>query len=709
MALTIPKAGIVAGRAAQVNIPTPDIGTPLSQLGQTMAEVGGRYMAERLDHQGKKIQLDIARDMAAARLEAEQLGDPGAIGAFWDKRQAEIRTQYMDGTDEAGNPLVPAQLRNGIDITLGELGNRHVDALARRGADLVQSQRQAQYIEISDGVAVQASTSDLETAGALLEVAYSNIDNQVAAGSMTPTQGAQKKIDLRKEVFSARATLQMETDPEAFLTDAAAGQYNDLGAERLATRTAQAQAEIYRRAAAAATAAKVEAKALDTAIGKRLVEVTDLLAGGFKVVDEDFLTNPEVMAHSNYPAARAALELRDEIPNLKQMTPDQLTEAITAEEAAPKTSKYQTERVEQLRRWRDAAEKRWTTEPKVVAGEVGMKPIPLTFDPADPQSFVAALPGALAFDAWANEQGYTKTQALVTPAELAALAKVVDPKADTTPKLALVNSILAGAGTDSRRVLNVMNADPVFRRAVWTVQTLGDQDLAEALLRGQQKTALGTVTMPAARMMQQAFDAVTGGAYDNRPDVKKAMLDASAALYADGATGIDPESQSGTGWLDDSEAVDLFTSSVQRVSGATPDRNGQLTVGGVQQINEGFVSLPVGIAAASVETALESLDYHLRGQRRTAQGWDSSATATPPDLFRAFRAASIDGRIPDLGPTPSAILADAQMQRVLTKTGEETDQYRFVRTIRGRIYPVSDAKGVEYRFRLPDLIREAGR
>jgi hypothetical protein len=709
MALTIPKAGIVAGRAAQVNIPTPDIGTPLSQLGQSMAEVGGRYMAERLDHQGKKIQLDIARDMAAARLEAEQLGDPAAIGAFWERRQAEISAQYLDGQDENGNPRVPPQLRGGIELTLGELGNRHVDALARKSAGLVQSQRQAQWIELSNQVAVDASKADPETAGGMLEVAEAAIDNQVAAGDMTPAEAARQKIALRETVASARATTQMETDPEAFLKAAAEGQFDDLGAEKLATRQAQAQAEIYRRAAAETKAAEVEAKARDAAIGKRLGEMTDLFAGGFKVVDEDYLTDPEVVAHEKYPAARAAQELRDEIPNLKQLTPAELTAAIAAEEAAPKTSKYQVERVAQLRAWRDQAEKRWTTEAKVVAGEAGMKPPPLAFDPAAPQAFTDALGAALSFDAMATQDGYTETQALVTPAEKAALAKVIDPKADTAPKLALVNSIVAGAGAGARRVLTVLDADPVFRRAVWTVQNLGDQDLAEGLLRGQQKAALGTVTMPAPRMMQQAFDAVTGGAFDDRPDVKKAMMDAAAALYADGASGIDPESQSGQSFLDDSAAIDLFTSAVQRVTGATPDRNGKLTVGGVQQINDGYVSLPVGIAAAQVETALESLDYHLRGQRRTAQGWDSSATDAPPDPLRAFRAASVDGRLPDLGANPAATLAGLQMQRVLTRTGEETDQYRFVRTVNGRAYPVADAKGVEYRFRLPALIREAGR
>jgi hypothetical protein len=710
MTLTIPKAGVIAGRAAQLTPQQPGIvGAGLSALGEGMAQMGAKYTADKLDYQGKKLQIDIARDLSAARLEAEQLGDPQAVGAMWDGRKAEIQKKYFEGVDANGEPLVPEALRAGIELTLGELDNRHTDALARKSADWVQSKNEATWIELSDQIAIDASQSDPETAAALLEVSDNLIDQRVASGEMMPAEGAKQKAKQRETVYGARATSQIEADPEAFLADAKRGDYDALGAEKKATRMATAQAEIYRRVAAEEKATEVAASARQAAIGKRLGEMTDLYADGFKVVDDDRMVDPEVMAHPDYPRAAAARSLQLEIPGLRQMTPAQINQMIEAERSAPKAHKYQTERVKQLETWAEASAQRWATDGKAVAAEAGMKPPALEFDPENPQGFATALNASIAYDAKLRADGFPIGQAIFTGKEAANIARVLDPKADAGPKVALAQSIAAGAGQAAPRVIAAMQADPVFARTTRLIQSTNDPDLAEAILRGQQKAELKTVTMPAPRMMQQAFDAVTGGAFDGNPTLKAEMLAAAAALYADGATGIDPETQSGSGWIDDSTATDLFAKSIQRVTGARADQNGELTVGGVQEINGGFVSLPVGVPMQAVETALDDIGAHLRGQRRTAQGWDSSATATPPDPMRALRAASIDGRIPDLGANPENRLAEFQLQRVLSRTGEETDQFRFVKMRNGTAYPVGDASGVEYRFRLPALIREAAK
>lgn len=711
MTLTIPRAGVIAGRAPQLTPQQPSqVGAGLSALGDKMADMGLKYKAEKLDYQGKKIQLDLARDLAAARLEAEQLGDPEVIGATWDARKAEITQRYLKGKDDAGNPIVPDALRPGIELTAAELDNRHTAAIATKKEGLFQSQRAANWIETYDRVALEASKADAETAGAMLEVADDAINQAIANGTMSPEDAAKARISLRETVATGRAVTIMETDPEAFLKRADEGEFDDLGGEGLARAKAKAQGDIYRKAAAAETAAKVAAKAEETAISNRLDEMAGMMFKGFTLTDENYLTDPKVIANPNYGKVMAAKALQTEIPAIKQMTIPQLDEQIASEEAAPKSRKYQLERIDLLRQWRDAAVTKWNTDGVEQArlAKMPVNDLP-SFDAQAPNDFAAALPGRIALDRFATSNEYTATQALFSGSEKAQLEKVLDPKADVGPKLALAGAILSGAKGDTSRVMTVLGADPTFRRAAWALENTGDSALAEGILRGKQKAELKTVILPAPRMMQQAFDAATGGAFDGNPTFKAELLDAAAALYADQAAGIDPESQSSTGWLDDSTAIDLFTQSIQRVTGAQADANGKMTIGGVQEINDGFVSLPVGVAAKAVEGAFENLGQHLRGQRRSANGWDSSPTDTPPDIMRAFKAASVDGRVPALGADPQSTFADLTLQRLMTRDGRETDQYIFMRNDKGRSVPVSDANGVEYRFRLPALIREAGK
>lgn len=710
MTLTIPKAGTIAGRAAQVQVSDANPFAALSELGQNIADQAIRYKAEKMDMQGKRLQMDIARDMALARQEVDQLGDPDAIAQTWEARNAEIRAKYA-GTGEDGQPLVPDALRDPIDLTMGELNNRHSLALGDKAIALRQSQREATWLEMRDQVAVDAARADPETAASMLEIANGAIDSRVQLGQITPEEGAKEKLALRGEIASARAIAQVEADPQAFLADAAKGKHDELGAEDLARKSAAAQAEIYRRAAAEAKATEAVAADREKAISKRLADVTDLMLGGFRVTDEAFLQDPEVQANPNYAAAAAAQSLRDEQPGLQQMTPAQIDALIDAEQASPKTHKFETERLAVLKTWRDNSQKRWNTDGKTVAAEAGMRPPPLpAFDPDQPQAFAAALASAVVFDAMVRGQGYTDTQAMVTPQEKAQVQTVLDPKADAGPKVALARTILQAAGPDASRVLTVLEADPVFIRTTKILTQTGDDALATSILRGQQKAERGLVNLPSPANRRSVFNDATGGVFAYNPALADEIMQAASALYADEAAGINPDgAASALPFMDDTEAVEVFGRAIQRVTGAKPDQNGDYTIGGIQLINDGFVSLPPGVPLAAVESALDSLDRHLRGQRRSANGWDSSASSTPPDMLRAFRAASVDGRVPDFGAAGSARLAGAQMQRLLTRAGEETDQYRFVTVRNGRAYPLADAKGVEYRFRLPTLIIEAGK
>ena len=103
---------------------------------------------------------------------------------------------------------------------------------------------------------------------------------------------------------------------------------------------------------------------------------------------------------------------------------------------------------------------------------------------------------------------------------------------------------------------------------------------------------------------------------------------------------------------------------------------------------------------------MDAIDMQMSGYGIDAQSGLYAAVDPTADPMRAFKAASIDGRMPDFGEDPADFFANAQIERVPSKSGE-TDQYRFVRRENGRSVPVGDANGTEYRFRLSDLIRGA--
>jgi hypothetical protein len=347
-----------------------------------------------------------------------------------------------------------------------------------------------------------------------------------------------------------------------------------------------------------------------------------------------------------------------------------------------------------------------------MARDAGMKVPDLpAFDPTDPAPFVQGLAARMDYDQWAVNAGQTKTQAILSADEKAGLVKVMDPKADVAPKMALMRSMLAAGQGRLGKLASVTEADPVFSRAARLLADTGDAALAEQMLRGQQKAALGTVNLPTERQMNTVLDEITGGTFDGNPGLKAELLASSRALYADAAAGINPDGASSLmPFMDDEDAQNLFSTSVQRALGARADRSGQLSIGGLQPVNDKPVWLPPGIGADDVETTFDSVEDQLRGKVRmqvqgeAVYGWD--AAQPDPDRLRALRAASVTGLAPDLGSDPATRFRNIALRRV-----GQSDLYELTYTHNGRTYtvPQADATRTAYRFRLSDLMREAAK
>lgn len=702
MALTVPTAGSVAGRAAVVRLDAPDTGAVVAQFGAKMAEIGQQWQAEDRQRTAARAQLDITRDLGLARQEVEQIGDPAQIGTAWDAQVAAIREKYV-------TPDMDPQVRDQLDLTMRELGDRHGLALGNRVITLRQSQQQADWMGMQQQIAAEAVTADPETFQALLELGNAAIDQRVASGALDPATAAGEKLALERQVYGGRADALLQNDPQALLDGIAAGQWNVLGDGLAQVKTA-AERAVAERAARATKDAEAAAKEQEAAIGKRLDEITAIVGKGGVAVDEAFLNDPAVKANPKYGEAAAAIALRNETPGIRTMTVAELDRQIATEKAKPRGFQYEMERLAVLESWRAEAEKKAATDPVGYMRDIGLTVPPLPdFDPANPQAYAQALAARVAREPVVQQQGYAAkgVQAIWSAAELAQVKAAADPKADPETRLALARSFAVQGEAAADRLASAVGADPVFRRATRIMGTLGDEGLASELMRGQARIQSKTVVMPTGPDQTRTFDAITGGAFDGNPAAKAELMAAAEALYADRAATID--AGDGTAWADNSAAVDAYTEAVQRVTGARQDDTGSYTIGGLQEFNGATTYLPPGVSVDALTTGWDNITRKLD----VPQGYDADPAAANITRLQgsAFAAASlVPGAVPDLGSDPADILSEVQLRPVLTKDGRTTDVYELTYSINGRTITVPQAgasDGRAYRFKLPTLLREA--
>lgn len=723
MTLTVPTAGSIGGRSASIQVATPDTGAVLSEFGNALAAKAGQWKQEQLGRQARQTQLDITRDLGIARQEIEaNVADPAQIGPTWEARVAEIRARHI-------TPEMDPTLAEDLGQTFQALGDRHSLELGNRVIGLTQSQREAEWVETRARISAEAVNADPTTFQAYVELGEAAIDERLARAIITPEQAATEKVALRQEVFGARADLLIGRDPAAFLDAAQGGEWNMLG-DGLASRQKAAERAVAEAQARAEKDAVTAAQARSDDIGKRLGEMTNIFALGRRPVDEAFLADPEVQAHPKYAEAVAARSLRDESPGLKTMTVTELDRLIAAEASKPIAAEYQNERLKVLRTWRDEAAAKQATDTVGWAVGAGLAVPELPpFDPADPQGFVAGLSQRLSFDRTMQAQGYTRGTAVFSADELRDAQAAIDPKADAETRLGMARAFTA-LGDDAARYLtgSVLKADPAFVRATELMSLTGSDQVAQEILRGQQRIESKTVNMPTQPQLVATFDEVTGGAFDDNIALKTRLIEAAKAVYADGAAGIDPDgTDSAVPFMDDTAAVEAFGTAVQRVLGGAEDRNGEFSIGGLQEVNGKPVLLPPGVARVQVEDALEAVRDQLDGawtletlppEVRNAP--TSGMVRVLPDpgpmpedqKFALLRAASLNGAIPDLGPDPATRLNDVALRPVFGRNGRQTDAYELVYMQNGvpvKVRQKDDPDGKPYRFSLSDLIREASR
>ena len=704
--ITVPQGGSIAGRSADIRIERPDIGGFVAEAASAVAEKMGKIVATQRAVKYSQTELAMTKELGTEYQRVAQYTDPAQIEAEWPQIEAGIRDKYVNAKDENGKPLLTPDEADTLGLQLGGLSVKHGFNLGARAIELTDSQAKAAWDTARLDIVNTAATADPDTMGALIELGEAAIDR---LPGILPDEAVKQKQEFRAGVANARVIAAIDQDPLAAVAALKAGTYDDLGAEAVAQRIVTAQAEADRRAAAAATAGEAEAKKRTDAIGKDLDTMTTLFGKGVKVAQEDLLNDPAYKAHPKYPEAVAARDLAREVPNIRQMTPTQLDAEIAKEKAKPKDAAYQTERLTVLQTWRDEAVTALDTDPKAALTTAGL-PAPAipAFDPADTAPFTAALAESISFDEFQRGKGYTDKSAIFSKGDKTALQAVLAPGADAGPKVALLTAIETGSNGKAGEVLAALEADPVTRRTAKVLRVTRDPGLAEAILRGGQKLDGKTVVPPSRKDQVMAFDALTGGVFDDQPALKAELMEATLALYADNARGIDGETQSTAGdGLAAGAAYTVYHQSLQQLLGAQTDRNGALTVGGLQEVNGGLTVLPVGMSVRDVEAGWDRIAAGLSGRtgqrtdRDTTTGDKAAVSAVTMDVFRG--ASTDPGALPDLGSDPAGRFATLTLSRV-----GESDVYELMIERNGRMTPVQVAgQDYAYRFRLKDLMRGA--
>jgi len=700
MSLVTPKAGVSAGRSADIRV--ADTGgaaaDAVAQFGQRIAQVGARLEADRLDREASRVQIEMTRELGQARLDLEQVNDPDAIDRGWSERVQEIRTRLLDGQTEDGRPRIDAKIKGRVGLAFDDLAVRHGLALGRVAVRARQTQRQANWLEYSREVVNQAAVVDGETRAAMIGQADEAIQRDLDAGAIDDLEAARRRLTVREEADGAAAISMISSDPKGFLDAVEAGQFAGIEASGLARLKVQAQGRLDRQAAADLKAAEVAARERQGEIGARLDELTGIFDAGRVAVDEAFLNDPEVKAHPKYARAMAALQLRNEQADLPFLPVSVLDERIAAEEKRPITRKWQAERLEVLRGFRDEAVKGWQSDPIDQAARSGF-PVPDLPDPAQaaPDDLGRALVQRLMFGDHLKDQGYVERATYLSRAEVAALKTATDVSVDPARRAELASILDRTLGARDPSAMMAISDDPVFVQVGGLISAGGSPELAQEVFRGQQVMATKGIVMPKPKDRLGSTFSQLGTVFADLPGgagIQAQVVAAADALYAARASIDDP-----TARMDD----DKYRQALHEVMGGTGIFDSDEARGGVQDVDGRLVVLPAGMRAADAENVISDLHVMLQGGdpqsgrlKRLFQDTDS----TRADLAVSLLQQAAGGARPFVAGKPIDAQTFSQVQ--LQAVGDDT--YRLVFPAQSGNYYVEDENGKTFTFSLRDLV-----
>lgn len=690
MTLTVPRAPRRGGRAAQPQVEADSRGEALAQFGARVTQIGTAIQNERLARTEERLAVDLTNDFYDLRLEAQQIGDPEALDAFWVQRSAELRERYVG---ESG--LVPTQLRSRFATRFDSQSGRHGFELGTQAIDLRNSQRIANLDRWTHTASRAAAGSGAGVRAEINQQTEEMLDAMVRDGVLTPEQAEARRQGIVGSTDVARANILVDEDPQGFLDAVSNGELTGLTAEQVSRLTVRANSAIESNAASAE-------REITSRVGSELSEIRDLIRGGFTVANMDRLNQPEYQQHEDYAETMALVQLTNEMPNLYAMTVQELEEQIAQEAARPRTYRYANERMDALIQVRDELASLWVEDPIEATRTAGIADVQdmVAFDPANPGAFEALLRNRAGVAQYVAETGHAQEMepTLFDRDEVQQIRAMAGVDQSPDARLGL-SALLYEYEQDH------LLEDPVLRHVGGMVaQSDRNRSVAEDILRGQQVLDADNIVLPPLRdrlpavfdEMGVVFADLPGGEY-----LQSTYIAAADALYASRVRRVDP-----AGDFDPR----LYRQVLHEVMGGTGEvgNNGTRSGtqrGGIQLYNDDLTIFPPGVRAVDMEFAIDALAGVVavpRGARATGESVD------PPDPDRPMQilaSVSRTGQPPAIGGQPVDLddLADLSIRAI------GPDQYVFLANTNSGAYVVTDLRGQEYVFSMTRFLREARR
>lgn len=633
--LIVPKSPIQGGAAAQVRVEASSVGAAVSDFGAT---VFGNAMKIRDEQDARALsqaRLDMQRGMSDLRLEFEQVSDPSIINNNFQPRVADMRQNIVGGLTE--------RLQSRAGQAFDELSQRHAAALGARAVNLHQDQMLAN-LSTQRSLAIEAGANADEGLRETNAMQYADgIEEALNSGAITHQQAVEMMATYTRDADTTAATNLLNTDPAALAAALRAGEFAGIVGNQRPTLLARADA-------AAATLANRAETAANKLAATQLDNVIDAANQGRIFENEtDILDTPEFRDHPKFNEALAAVNLRDDRPEIAQMTPDQLRAAIAEERGKTVANGYDNDRLKAMEAILASSEAGWKNDPVAQAESVGLMPptAPEDIANADEQTLVNFFAARADF---ANEQvegGYTETPVFFTADERAQIAALAAADQDPASRVRLAAMISSGFGDNAQQALTNLGADTVFAHMAGLVASNGNPNSAEMAFRGQQAIEAGSVILPTpteAKAIIRSTLAPQFRGVAGADAIVENLMDVSTAIYADMAR---------------EEAdfdANLFNQALNLALGQSSTASNTPT-GGMAEINGQATILPVGMAANDVQNALIFVESQFRRQR------SGDESAVPTELMTA---AGMSGEAPTFGGEPinAEIMDELTMQAV---------------------------------------------
>lgn len=529
MALTVPKAGIMAGSAPQMaSVPMPrnDTGAVFAEFGQRMAQVGGAMEQDRLQRDLGRARVSMMQGMNNLRLEFEQIGDPDTLDREFGPRTEALKQDLFQSIDPKNH--------DSASLIFDEMRAAHGAQLGARAIDLRQSQRRADLDALADTVVRSWAGSTPE----MKAVSMGQLDDQLgqlrASGAISPEDEQAYRLKVLGSADEVEATQALNTDPHGFMDALDRGQFSALDPKTRETLRERA-----------ATRIEVDRKAALSSAGSFLTEGKNVLALGRdwngSAQADQLLADPDVAA---LPAAREYIAQRDlnaAMPEFSRLPLQQKVEIAQTEAAKGIGRDYENDRLKAMQASIDLEKKGFAEDPVATAAKLNLPEAPALPDvaTASADDLAAAI---RARGNWAESLrsiGHTGISTIFSKEERTTLTAAIGPDKSPTDRARIAGALFSGLpGNTARAAAGEIGGDAVFATVGTMLSNGGNDVTARQIFEGQRMGRDNLAKAPTRKALGTAFMQTFGdlfqdgtGPMGDEGVARQGLMEATNALY----------------------------------------------------------------------------------------------------------------------------------------------------------------------------------